>query len=235
MGQVMVFALVASSALVVGASVGARWAPPERSLAALLGLASGSLTSAMSFELFDESFMQGGPVFSGLGFATGAVVFILVDVLLQRRGNMRSESAPGSLLLAAAVLDGVPENVALGTTLAAGGGSVALLGAIFVSNFPEALVGARSMCDSGRSVTFALGTWYVAAVVLALAIIAGSSLLKDLPEQGLSVVLAFAGGAVLASLATTLFPKAYADGGPWVALSTVAGFLLAFALGSVGS
>lgn len=114
---------------------------------------------------------------------------------------MRSESAPGSLLLAAAVLDGVPENVALGTTLAAGGGSVALLGAIFVSNFPEALVGARSMCDSGRSVKFALGTWYVAAVVLALAIIAGGSLLKDLPEQGLSVVLAFAGGAVLASLA----------------------------------
>lgn len=90
---------------------------------------------------------------------------------------MRSESAPGSLLLAAAVLDGVPENVALGTTLAAGGGSVALLGAIFVSNFPEALVGARSMCDSGRSVKFALGTWYVAAVVLALAIIAGGSLL----------------------------------------------------------
>jgi hypothetical protein len=37
------------------------------------------------------------------------------------------------------------------------------------------------------------------------------------------VVLAFAGGAVLASLVDTLFPNAYKHGGPWVALATVAG------------
>ena len=90
------------------------------------------------------------------------------------------------------------------------------------------------MCENGRSVAFALGTWWLAALLLAGAILAGSSLLGGLDEQSLSVILAFAGGAVLASVANTLFPKAYKDGGPWVTLATVAGFLLAFTLGAAG-
>jgi ZIP family zinc transporter len=137
------------------------------------------------------------------------------------------------VLLAGVTLDGVPENLALGTTLAASGGSLALLAAIVVSNFPEALVGARSMCENGRSVKFALGTWSVAAVVLGLAIIVGYSSLRGVDERALSVILAFAGGAVLASVANTLFPKAYQDGGPWVTMATVAGFLVAFTLGAI--
>jgi zinc transporter, ZIP family len=40
--------------------------------------------------------------------------------------------------------------------------------------------------------------------------------------------LASAAGAVLASLADTLMPEAYPDGGPAVALSTDAGFVLSY-------
>ena len=45
--------------------------------------------------------------------------------------------------------------------------------------------------------------------------------------------LAFAAGAVLASLADTLMPEAYENGGPSVALSTAAGFVLAFVLATM--
>ncbi len=45
----------------------------------------------------------------------------------------------------------------------------------------------------------------------------------------LSLSLAFAAGAVL-TLADTLMPEAYEQGGPTVALSTAAGFLLFFVL-----
>lgn len=225
MGQPELFALVTSA--------GMRWMPPTPLLALLLAFAAGALTAAMAFELFEESFAKGGHVLSGIGFAVGASVFVVIDVLMDRRTAAEGSPAGGALL-AAVVLDGIPENLALGTTLAAGSGSLALLAAIVVSNFPEALVGARSMCDNGRSVAFALGTWSVAAVVLAAAIITGSSLLQGLGEQALSVILAVAGGAVLASVANTLFPKAYRDGGPWVTLATVAGFLVAFTLGVIG-
>lgn len=228
------FAAVASAGLVLGAVAGMRSMPSVRVLAALLAFASGALVAALAFELFEESFIQGGPFVSAAGLAAGAVVYVIMDVVLDRKAAATGCSISGIVLLAGVILDGIPENLALGTTLAAGGGSVALLGAIFVSNVPEALVGARSMCDNGRSVRFALGTWCGAAALLAVAIVAGAFLLADLNESALSVILAFAGGAVLAALSTTLFPRAYRDGGPWVALATVAGFLLAFTLGAAG-
>jgi len=234
MGQAVLFAIVSSSALVAGAFIGMRWMPPVHLLASLLAFASGALTAALAFELFEESVSKGGSVISGAGMAAGATVYVIVDVLLDRH-ERGAGSSVGLALLAGVILDGIPENLALGTTLAASDGSIALLAAIFASNFPEALVGARSMCDNGRSVKFALGTWCFAALVLAAAIIAGSVLLQDLDERALSGILAFAGGAVLAALANTLFPKAFRDGGPWVALATVAGFLVAFTLSSSGS
>lgn len=234
MTQSILFASVASAGLALGAVVGMRSMPPPRVLAALLAFASGALVAALAFELFEESFVRGGALVSAAGLAAGALVYVLMDVVLERRAQAAAGGVSGVVLLAGVVLDGIPENLALGTTLAAGAGSIALLAAIFVSNFPEALVGARSMCDNGRSVRFALMTWLGAAGVLAIAIVAGAFLLEDLNESALSVILAFAGGAVLAALSTTLFPRAFRDGGPWVALATVAGFLLAFTLGSAG-
>lgn len=52
------------------------------------------------------------------------------------------------------------------------------------------------------------------------------------PRRG-AVDLAFAAGAVLASLADTLMPEAYEKGGPLVALSTTAGFVLSFVLATL--
>jgi ZIP family zinc transporter len=42
--------------------------------------------------------------------------------------------------------------------------------------------------------------------------------------------LAFAGGAVLASVIDTLAPEALRDGGPFVALASAAGFFTSFML-----
>ena len=44
-----------------------------------------------------------------------------------------------------------PENLVLGVALGEGSGGIALLAAIFVANFPEALVGSASMREQGRS------------------------------------------------------------------------------------
>jgi len=235
MTQSILFAAIASAGLVAGAFVGIRWMPPRPVLGGLLAFAAGALTASLSFELFEESFTKGGHLISGLGFGAGAGVFVLLNVLLERRQKASGGSAAGFALLLGVTLDGVPENLALGTTLAGSAGSVALLAAIFVSNFPEALVGARGMIDSGRSAKFAVGMWSAAAVVLAVAVVVGSSIMSGAGDRSLSVILAFAGGAVLASLADTLFPKAFKDGGPWVALATAGGFLAAFTLGSIAS
>lgn len=143
------------------------------------------------------------------------------------------KGAAGLALLEAVTLDGVPENVALGVSLGEGTGGIALLGAIFVSNFPEALVGSASMRAQGRSQTFVLATWASCAVLLTAAVVIGAGPLANAAPETISLPLAFAAGAVLASLADTLMPEAYEEGGPTVALATAAGFVLSYLLATL--
>jgi ZIP family zinc transporter len=122
--------------------------------------------------------------------------------------------------------------MALGVSLleTSGAGALALLVAIFFSNLPEALGGAAGMREQGRSKGFTVGVWTATAVLLAAAVVVGNAALSGAGEGPLAVLLSFAGGAVLASLADTLMPDAYREGGSWVAFATAAGFLLSFLL-----
>ena len=257
MQEALLFGLVASSALVAGSVIGAMIEVPRRVLAFLLAFASGALITAMAFELYHGAVSRSDAVRAGAAFVVGAVVFIWIDSWLDRRvaattptgttpklesgaaaiGEPTPASTTGGLagfaLLAAVTLDGVPENLALGISLGEGHGSFALLLAIFASNFPESLVGSAQMCASGRSRMFSIVTWTIAAALLAASGVLGFAAFGEASDETISLPLAFAGGAVIASLADTLMPEAYRDGGPMVALATVAGFLLSYVLAPI--
>jgi ZIP family zinc transporter len=220
------FVIGASAPLVLGALLGVVWRPPEPVLSGVLALATGALTAAVAFELFGPADRGGGTLRAALGFLTGALVFVVVDTLLDRYVEGRRT---GFALLAAVTLDGVPENTALGVTLV-GGGSLALLAAVFLSNLPESLAGTVTLREQGRSRAFAVGLWTAAAVLLAAAVLVGRLAFAGASPEALSLPLAFAGGAVLASLVDTLVPEAFARGGPWIALATAVGFVVAFLL-----
>ena len=132
--------------------------------------------------------------------------------------------------MAAATLDGVPESLALGISLTEGTGGIALMAAIFVSNLPEALVGAASMREQGRSARQVIGLWAACAALVTIAVIVGAVFLTGSDPALVSLPLAFAAGAVIAALADTIMPEAFENGGPAVALSTAAGFVLSFVL-----
>ena len=226
MFRIAIFAAGASLPLLLGAAVGTAWRPPRQVLAGSLAFATGALISALSFELFAEAHRSGGAWSAGLAFAAGAVVFVVADTLLDR---FSSGSVAGPALLAGVTLDGVPENTALGVTLSSGG-SLALLVAVFVSNFPEALSGAASMRENGVARRRILLLWGAATALLAGAVIAGDRLFFGASPSQLALPLAFAAGAVLASVVDTLAPEAFKDGGPWVALASAAGFFTGFML-----
>jgi ZIP family zinc transporter len=237
----VLYGLAASSALVIGAVLGARWDAPKMVTGVLLAFASGALISALAFELFEEAFHLGGAVRSGLGLLAGAATFVAVDTALDRRvaGHSgpegREVAAAGArggvgwALLAAVTLDGVPENLALGVSLVEGA-SITLLVAIFFSNLPESLVGAQAMRSEGRSARIVILTWLACAALLALAVVLGRGIGSGLSDEVLAVALGFAGGAVLASLADTLMPEAFEHGRPLNAFATAAGFFLSFVL-----
>jgi len=228
----LLFGLAASSALVIGAVAGAYWSPPQPLLAAALAFASGALISALAFDLFEESFRAGGAWLSGIGLLGGAATFVAADVLLDHYIAGGGSSVSAFALLAGVTLDGIPENMALGISLleTSGSGALALLAAIFASNLPEAWAGAVGMREQGRSKIFAISVWTATAILLAAAVVIGNGTLEGVSEEPLAVLLSFAGGAVLASLADTLMPDAFREGGPLVAFATAAGFLLSFLL-----
>lgn len=237
----VLFGIAASSALVIGSAVGARWDMPTKVTGVLLAFASGALISALAFELFEEAFHLAGAVHSGLGLLAGAATFVIADSLLDKyvsghsgpeQREVVADGARGGVglaLLAAVTLDGVPENLALGVSLV-GGASLSLLVAIFLSNLPESLVGAMSMRKSGMSPRAVVGVWVGCSVLLAAAVVVGRVTAGGLTEPVLAVVLAFAGGAVLASLADTLMPEAFEHGRPLNSFATAGGFFLSFIL-----
>lgn len=225
----MLFAVIASSALPLGGAIGV-WRPPSRAVTAgLLGFASGALITAVAFELFEDAFHQGGAWRAGIAFLAGATVFIVVDTRLEQWKKRRAAKggALGFALLAAVTLDGIPENLALGVGLVESS-SATLLVAIFASNLPEAIVGAEKMQEAGLSRRDIMLIWSATALLLAVAVVAGYGALQDVSDPGIAWPLGFAAGAVLASLADTLMPEAFKEGGPPVAYMTALGFLTSF-------
>jgi zinc transporter, ZIP family len=231
---------VASGALAVGGTLGAYWQAPRRFRGFLLAFAAGSLISALSFELFTEAVGEGGLLRSSIGLLVGALVFVAIKIGIDARVDrprtssmaamrMAAERGLGLTLLVGVILDGVPESVALGVSLIEEP-SPALLVAIFVSNLPEALAGGNEMRAGGYGPGRTIAIWSSVTVLLT-AVVGASSLWAESIGPGLiSVLLSVAGGAVLASLASTVMPEAYEEGKPWSALATAGGFLLSFAL-----
>ena len=205
--------------------LGAYVQPPERLTAGLLAFASGALVTALSFDLFEAAVKEGGIVVAGGSLLGGALVFTGVDYAVDEVWG--DESGLG--LLAGVTLDGVPENTALGVTLIGGASTFALLAAIFASNFPEVLGGAQDIADQ-RSKLHAVGIRTAAAVLLTASVVVGNVLFAGVSNTLLAGVRAFAGGAVVASLATEVMPEAYGEGGVYVGVATALGFLPTFTL-----
>ncbi len=234
--QAGLWGLLAASSLVAGAVAGVRL-PVSRSVIALvMGLGAGALISALAYDLTEESFTRGGTVVTALGLAAGAITYVAGDLLLERRARRRASSRPkprtsGPAILLGTLLDGLPESIVLGATLLGGTGvSVSLMAAIFLSNMPEGVSGARDLSDEGHGPRFAIGVWVIVALASGLAAGIGNALLAGMSQGLVGGVQAYAGGAILAMLATTMMPEAFDNGGDAVGLATVFGFAVAFLL-----
>ena len=219
---------LAASSLVIGAllSVAREW--PERLVGLVLAFGAGALISAVSFELAEDGVAIGGAGPVGIGFALGAVTYFVLDGLVERRG-----SDPASALALGAFLDGIPEQLVLGLGVAAGDEvSVGLLGAIFVSNLPEAIGSASEMRAHGRRKETILRLWIAVAVVCTLATVAGFAIADSLSGELEGGFNGFAAGALLVMLADSMIPEAR-KAGRVTGLATAFGFAVAASLSSL--
>jgi len=251
----VLYGLLSSSGFFVGVLVGLVAEPPRRLVATIMAFGGGVLVSALTFDLMAEAEAEGGPAYVVVGFLVGALLYVLADVALERlataspkrhgrhHGDLRPDAEQisetkktaaigGTALLAGAVLDGIPENAAIGIGLGSEGSSLGLvlLAAVFLGNVPESVCSAVGMRREGRSRAYIVGVWGAVTVGCVLATVAGYAFLDGLSPDLVGAVLALAAGGILAMLVDTMFPEAFEDGGPWVAMATAAGFAVAFLL-----
>ncbi|CAA9472255.1 MAG: Integral membrane protein, partial [uncultured Solirubrobacteraceae bacterium] len=240
---------------IVGLIIGLLTSPPRRLIAAVVAFGSGVLVSALTFELMLEAFEKGSAPYVVAGFLLGATIYVAIDTLLERMAarsprrtgrdaqdvepgahaipeSQEAATISGTALLVGTVLDGIPENAAIGISLRAEGEGLGLvlMAAVFLSNLPATISSAVGMRQEGRSRAYIIAVWGVVAVACTLSAIGGYALLRGLSPDMIAAMLALAAGGILAMLADTMMPEAFENGGPVVAMATAVGFLCAFLL-----
>jgi ZIP family zinc transporter len=240
MAEAFFWGALGAAALLLGAVIAYELHPGRRVIAVVMALGTGLLIGSVSFELIDEALETQTVAWVALFLLVGAMVFTLGDWLLERRGGgerkdptgKQSEGSPLAIVLGS-ILDGIPESFVLGFTVLQGGVSVALLGGIALSNLPEGMASSSGLEAAGWRKRRVLLMWSAVVLVAGVAAALGYVLLDPAGGRTGALMQAFAAGALLAMVADTLLPEAYAVEGVWTGTLVVIGFAISIALSAI--
>jgi ZIP family zinc transporter len=254
LGAAAGWGLVVAASLLAGALAAVLLRLPERVAATATAFGGGILFAAVALELVPEADAGAGPALTAAGLLAGTLVYVGADAWLSRdpamdrlrrmghaaaAGKPMPELAPrhdhsvaarGESIAAGIFVDGVPESIALGLTIAEGGVGVALLAGILLGNVVEAYGAAQPILAGGHTRRFALGLLGGIGLALAAATIVGGTLLADASEELIGTAQAIAAGAVLAVVSIAIVPHAFDEVSRSVATATVAGFIAGYLL-----
>jgi len=241
--EATIWGLVSGGALVIGAAIGYFVRVPGKVVAGVMAFGSGVLISALSFELMEEAFQEAGMTATAAGFLLGAVIYVGANRLLdiwgakhrKRSGDQQpgeaDQSGSGLAIAVGALIDGIPESIAIGLSILHGGAvSIATVAAIFLSNLPEGLSSSAGMRRAGRPAAYVFGVWTAIAVACGLASLAGYAVFDAFSPFVVAATTAVAAGGMLAMIVDTMIPEAVEAAHDWARRFVVLGFLVSFAL-----
>ncbi|MEX2195412.1 MAG: hypothetical protein WD844_09015 [Thermoleophilaceae bacterium] len=251
LGPSLGWGLAIGASLLLGALAAASLRLPDRLAAMLTAFGGGILLAAVALELVPEADAEAGTALTALGLLAGTAVYVAADAWLSRDEDMammrrsghaaaagkemrmpagHAEAARGESIAAGLFVDGVPESIALGLTIAEGEVGLALLIGILVGNLVEAYGAAQPIIAGGHTKRFAVSLLGGIGVALALATILGGTVLADVDARIVGTAQAVAAGAVLAVVSIAIIPHAFTQVNRVVASATVLGFAAGYVL-----
>ena len=247
----LAWGLAIGGSLVAGALAAALVRLPAGIAATLTAFGGGILFSAVALELVPEADREAGTALTALGLLAGSLVYVGADWWLGRDADTmavrrsahaaaagrpmempssHAEAARGQSIAVGLFVDGVPESIAFGLTIAEGEIGVALLAGVLVGNVVEAYGAAQPIVAGGRTRRFAVTLLTTIGVALALATVLGATVLADASPQIVGTAQAVAAGAVLAVISIAIVPHAFEEVNRVVASATVVGFVAGYLL-----
>jgi ZIP family zinc transporter len=238
--------LAVGASLVAGALVAAALKLPDKVAALVTAFGGGVLLAAVALELVPEADGEAGAGLTALGLLAGMLVYVGIDRLLTRDDGMKAmrrsghaaaagkpmtmpadhaEAARGESIAAGLFVDGVPESIALGLTIAEGEIGLALLVGILLGNVVEAYGASQPIVAGGQTKRFAIGLMTAIGLALALSTVLGGTVLADASAEFIGTAQAVAAGAVLAVVTVAIVPHAFSEVNRLVAAASVLGFV----------
>ncbi len=249
LGAAAGWGLVVAASLLAGALAAVLLRLPERVAATATAFGGGILFAAIALELVPDADAGAGRALTAAGLIAGTLIYVAADAWLsrdpsaqamRRMGHAAAAGRPmehdhavaarGESIAAGIFVDGVPESIALGLTIAEGGVGVALLAGILLGNVVEAYGAAQPILAGGHTRRFALGLLGGIGLALAVATIVGGTILADASDELVGTAQAVAAGAVLAVISIAIVPHAFDEVSRAVATATVAGFVAGYLL-----
>jgi ZIP family zinc transporter len=237
--QATALGFLAASTLLLGAFLAGLRPWSRRTIGLVAGFGVGALIAGLTLDLTVSAFTEAGTAMAVAGLALGAVTFSAGNWLLTRAGGTRhrkrssgQQASASSLgIVLGTILDGVPESLVIGLSVAAGGSDgLSFLAAVAISNLPEAMSATTGLLRSGWTRRRTYGMWLAVALLSAAAAGVGWVVSQVAPPEIAGIVEAFAAGAVLTMLADTMMPEAFEEAGTAVGLATVLGYATAVLL-----
>jgi ZIP family zinc transporter len=244
--------LVVAASLVGGALAAVLLKLTPRAAALIASFGGGVLLAAIAIELVPEADANAGPLVTAGGLIAGTLVYVAGDTWLTRDDSMKAtrrgrqamaagrstsmrfldhaQAARGESIAAGLFIDGVPESLALGLTVAEGSIGLALLAGILIGNVVEAYGAAQPIIAGGHSPRFALTVLGGIGVALLGATVAGGTLLTGVDPTIIGGAEAVAAGAVLAVVSISVIPNAFSEVSSAVATASVMGFVAGYLL-----
>jgi len=230
----LLLSMIVSSAFLIGAILSIFIRYPERIRADLAALSAGIFFSTISFSLVDEALKEGSFITMVVGFIIGAVVFSVINRILQKRSNSKTKNrdiSSSKTVIIGTFLDSFPESIFIGVIIALNlQGLMAAVLALFIGNVTATMEGAKRMVDVSKRKSYILKPWLFIFVIVTIGGPLGWYLEKPLNPEQLSMIISFAAGALMAFITEELIPQAYKRVELHIGLSASFGFIIALAL-----